>query len=552
MEQHEKAFVEELKYCLRKSDIIKARAALQFFPEASAKTQREVLDAIAKAPDEVAFPLLECLSRLPVSAPDIRDTVTVLLYEKSYKKPARIIDFIRSKDTKDRRLYVSVVGNLKLHDALPCLDDILRNETDEELLLETLMAMGKIGAPASIPGVASYLGSSNKRLKLAAIGALADIGGASSIKKLCETLTGQSDTDGVVVDTLARIQDHQSLERLAELLSSRFVDLRNAAMDHLIAIGPKAIPFVTECLKSDDDDTIIHSLNVLGNIGDLTALPAVVKVIYNEPANPNVRFAVYEAMERLPSTKSAVSLAQGLMDPVDHVSMAAAKAIDNNLSTVLVAGLRNMVEAKDEQSEKIVATLVDAGADNVFGFLLDSEVFRTYAVKHLSERAHPKTVEHFIEVLDKKGLSTLIGRIRKEQKPARAGAVRIMAVDDSKTMLKIYMRMLHAMGFEALAHEFPAQALVAAKADKPDLLITDLNMPGMNGLELSEHLRKLYSARELPILLITTQSDVIAQAVSSKGGGSDGAVKKAGIDLVLNKPFQAADLQNAVNRLLGK
>jgi CheY-like chemotaxis protein/HEAT repeat protein len=552
MEQHEKAFVEELKYCLRKGDIIKARAALQFFPEASTGTQRTVLDDILKAADAAAFPLLECLSQLPVTAPDIRDKITELLYEKSYNNAARIIDSIRAKDTKNRRLYVNVAGNLKIHGALPHLDDILRNDTDEDLLLETLTAIGKIGAPTSISGVALFLGSSNKKLKLAAIAALADIGGAASIKKLCETLTGQSDTDGVVVDTLARIQDHQCLEKLAELLSSRFVDLRNAAMDHLIAIGPKSIPFVTECLKSDDDDTIIHSLNVLGNIADITALPAVVKVIYNQPENPNVRFAVYEAMERLPSTKSAVSLAQGLTDPVDHVSMAAAKAIDNNLSTVLVAGLRNMVEAKDEQSEKIVATLVDAGADNVFGFLLDSEVFQGYAVKHLAERAHPKTVEHFLEVLEKKGLGALISRIRKEQKPTGSGTVRIMAVDDSKTMLKIYMRMLHAMGFETLAHEFPAQALVAAKADKPDLLITDLNMPGMNGLELSERIRELYSARALPILLITTQSDVVDQAVSSKGGGSDGAIKKAGIDLVLNKPFQAPDLQNAVNRLLGK
>lgn len=553
MEQHEKAFIEELKYCLRNSDVIKARAALQFFPEASAKTQDAVLDHILKGPDAVAFPLLECLSRLPVTAADMRDKITVLLYEKSYNNAARIIDFIRSKDTKDRRLYVTVAGNLRLDDALPELDGILRNETDEDLLLEALTAIGKIGAAASIPVVASFLGSSNKKLKLAAISALAEIGGPSSIKKLCETLTGQSDTDVAVVDTLARIQDHQCLERLAELLSSRFVDLRNAATDHLIAIGRKAIPFVTECLKSDDDDTVIHSLNVLGKIGDITALPAVVKVIHNEPANPNVRFAVYEAMERLPSTRSAVSLAQGLTDPVEHVSMAAAKAIDNNLSTVLVAGLRNMVEAKDDQSAKIVATLVDAGADNVFGFLLDSEVFQSYAVEHLAKHAPPKTVEHFIDVLDKRGLATLIARIRKQQKPESShAAVRIMAVDDSKTMLKIYMRMLHAMGFEALAHELPAQALVEAKAHKPDLLITDLNMPGMNGLELSERVRKLYSARDLPILLITTQSDVLGQGVSSKGGGSDGAIKKAGIDMVLSKPFQAPDLQNAVNRLLAR
>jgi len=278
MDQHEKAFLDELKYCIRRNDTIKARAAFQFFPEASAETQGKVLDEILKAPDAVAFPLLESLSRIPLN-PGMKDKVTELLYEKSYNNTARILDFIRSKDAKDKRLYVSIAGNLKIREALPCLEEILLNATDEELLLETLTAIGKVGAPSSVSGVASFLGSASGKLKLGAIGALADIGGASAIKKLCETLTGQSDTDLAVVDTLARLQDHQSLEKLAELLSSRFVDLRNTAIDHLIAIGPKAIPFVTECLKSDDDDTVIHSLNILGNIGDLTALPAIAKVI---------------------------------------------------------------------------------------------------------------------------------------------------------------------------------------------------------------------------------------------------------------------------------
>ena len=550
MEPNERAFVDELKYCIGKNDIIKAAAVLQSFLEISAKTQARVLYEIFKAPDTIAFPLLEQLSRIQVGAAEIRDKIAELIYEKAYNNTARIVDSIRVKDLKNKAFYVAIAGNLKIRETLPSLADILLDATDERLLVEAIAAVGKIGDPSSSSLIAPFLGSESARLRLAAIDALADLGGPSAIKKLCETLTGKSSTDVAVIDALARIQDHQSLEKLAELLSSRFADLRNAAIDRLVTIGPKAIPFVVDCLKTSDDDTVIHCLNILGNIGDLTALPAIVKVIYDDPKNPNVRFAVYEAMERLPSNKSAVSLAQGLTDPVNHVSMAAAKAIDKNLSTILVAGLRNMIEAQDAQSMEIVATLLDSGADNVFDVLLDSEVFQNYAVKHLTEQAHPDVVKHCLELLGKKGLGQLVSQIHGKLKPEGDHAVHILAVDDSKTMLKIYMRMVHDMGFAIDAHEFPAKALIAAKASKPDLLITDLNMPVMNGVQLSQEIRKVYNSRQLPILMITTQSDIIGQAMSGKGTGSEDAIQHAGIDLVLNKPFQADDLKNAIDRLL--
>jgi CheY-like chemotaxis protein len=550
MEHNERAFLDELKYCIGRNDMIKAGAVLQSFPEVSAKSQSKVLFEIFKAPDAIAFPLLEYLSRVQVKVAEIKDKLAELTYERSYNNAARIVDYLRSKTTLNKAFYVGIAGNLRLRETLPTLEQILFNATDEHLLLETITAVGRIGDPSSSSSVAPFLGSDSTPVRLAAIDALADLGGPSAIKKLCETLTGKSDTDLAVINALARIQDHPSLEKLAELLSSRFADLRNAAIDRLVAIGPKAIPFVVDCLKSSDDDTVIHSLNILGNIGDLTALPAIVKVIYADPKNANVRFAVYEAMERLPSTRSAVSLAQGLTDPVNHVSMAAAKAIDKNLSTVLVAGLRNMIEAQDEQSMAVVATLLDSGADNAFDVLLDSDVFQTYAVKHLAERAHPDIVAHSLELLTKKGLATLVRQIQGKLKPPKSGAIRIMAVDDSKTMLKIYLRMVHDMGFAVDAYELPAKALTAAKADKPDLLITDLNMPVMNGLQLSQALRKVYSPQQLPILMITTQSDIMGQTLPGKE--SESTVQSAGIDLVLNKPFEAADLKHAISRLLGR
>ncbi len=551
MNQKEKDFVDELKYCVGQSDVVKAVALLQFFNSISIKSQKMVLFLILKASDKVAYPMLERLVRLEVEDEDINEKITELILEKSYDNSELILEYIDKSNKKNKLLYIRVAGNLKLKKAVTLLEYILLNETHAGLLEASMIALGQIGEQSAASSIAQFLHGSNEKLKEVAIQSLAELGGSSAIKKLFEGITGSSDDDYTIVKALATTQDKLSIEKLTELLSSQFVDLRNAAIDGLIDIGVKAIPIVAENLKTDDTDTMIHSLNVLGNIGDITALPAIQKVIYNQPGDPNVRFAIYEAMERLPSSKSAISLAQGLADPVDHVRMAAAKAIDKNLSTVLIAGMKNMIEARDDESLNVVSTLIDSGADNAFNFLLESDTFQEYAVAHLVETAHPEIRDHFLTLLKSKGEKTLSKRIKDAIAPEEESKkIQVVAVDDSKMMLKIYMRALHDMGYDSLTYEFPAEAVKAVKKTKPDILITDLNMPEMNGVQLTAEIRKTYSSKQLPIIMITTQSDIAGQAVASDKGASDNAISKAGIDMVLNKPFQDTELKTAITSLL--
>lgn len=551
MNKKETDFINELKYCIEQNDVVKAVALLQFFTTISKKCQTSVLFEILKADDKTAYPMLERLSRLDAEDEIINEKIRELILEKSYDNGDLIVDYIRESKGKNKELYIQIAGDLKLKDAITPLKDILQNEKNQKTLEKAIISMGKIGDQSSASSIAKFLHGSGEMLKASAIKALAELGGSSAIKKLFEGLTGESKTDLLIIEALAERQDQESLKKLTELLSSQFTGLRHAAIDNLVKIGVKAIPVVIDNLKTDDTDTVIHSLNVLGNIGDITALPAIQKVIYNQPEDPNVRFAVYEAMERLPSTKSAISLAQGLTDPIDHVRMAAAKAIDKNLSTVLVAGMKNMIEAKDEQSLQVVSTLIDSGADNAFNFLLESQTFQDYAFGHLVDTAHPDIREHFLKLLKSKGDKKLTKRIKDALTPEdTAKKIKVAAVDDSKMMLKIYMRKLHELGYESETFEFPAKAIKAFKKSKPDILITDLNMPEINGFQMCEEIRKTYNAKQLPIIMVTTQSDVASQSVTADDGSSQNVIEKAGIDIVLNKPFEDTDLQKAITSLL--
>jgi two-component system chemotaxis response regulator CheY len=116
---------------------------------------------------------------------------------------------------------------------------------------------------------------------------------------------------------------------------------------------------------------------------------------------------------------------------------------------------------------------------------------------------------------------------------------RVMAVDDSKTMREMVSFTLRSAGFEVSEAEDGRKALTAIEAAPVDLVITDLNMPNMDGATLIRSLRANPRFRGTPILMLTTESDPEKKA--------DG--KAAGATGWLVKPFDPQKLVDLVRRL---
>lgn len=84
---------------------------------------------------------------------------------------------------------------------------------------------------------------------------------------------------------------------------------------------------------------------------------------------------------------------------------------------------------------------------------------------------------------------------------------RILAVDDSKTMRDMVSFTLKGAGYDVLVADDGVNALSALDGENVDLIITDVNMPNMNGIELVQKLRGDPRFRATPILILTTESD---------------------------------------------
>ncbi len=117
----------------------------------------------------------------------------------------------------------------------------------------------------------------------------------------------------------------------------------------------------------------------------------------------------------------------------------------------------------------------------------------------------------------------------------------ILAVDDSNSMRQMVAFTLKGAGYTVIEAASGEQALTHAKATKCDLVLSDVNMPGMDGITLIGELRKLPDYKFTPILMLTTEA----------GSDKKQAGKAAGATGWLVKPFDPEQLLATIKRVLG-
>jgi CheY-like chemotaxis protein len=104
--------------------------------------------------------------------------------------------------------------------------------------------------------------------------------------------------------------------------------------------------------------------------------------------------------------------------------------------------------------------------------------------------------------------------------------IKIVVADDSGTMRIMFKQILNKAGYENLVMAVNgADGLEKVKAEKPDLVISDWNMPQMDGLEFLQELRKTDEFKNLPFIMATAQSDK-GQQLTIMNAGANGHVPK--------------------------
>lgn len=531
--------IEELQENIKTGDALKAQLVLSYLDQVDQKTRMRLVYILSRAEPDFSVPLFIYLLTDQMTVADEMPIIRETLLSVLLAYPEKIIEFLGSSKIKDKSELIRVVGELRFEDATFVLLDLMAASEDESEILLIIESLGLIGDPLAINALTDYLYAANRDLIIAAVQSLGQVGTPTAMHRLAERMGTDNEIDYLILSIFSEVQDHVSLEKLNDTIRSHYAHMRSFAKSELVRIGPKVVPVLIENLLNNDPDLLIHTLNVLGDIADESAVVPIRKLLTNEPKSANVRFAAYEALALLPLKKGAYTLTAGLSDPEDHVCIAAARAIEKNFSTILGAGIKNLLRGPENEARHIVKTIVNAQVDNMFVHLADDEVFEELALFYLPH-AHKDIRDHYHKLLLQAGKNDFANKLTGEEE--QAVRPKVVAVDDSRMILNIYKATLHELGYEPVLFEFPASALEWLQTEKPLMVLTDLNMPKITGIQLTQKIREKYADKLLPIIMVTTQNE----------SQDNEAAYAAGVNAIVHKPFNSKSLAAAMNGILKK
>lgn len=524
-------------------------ATLDDFRNKEFLDQITILNEISGSKDPETLPGLVDLLKNPVGDTSIDYMVVNALNAVLSANEDKVIEGLIDNHDGYRILCIRVAGEHAFKRAAAPLVDIAAGETDADRLMEVLTSLARIGDPMSISVFRENLGHEDSFIQSSSIEALGKMQDEESIPTF-ENLIIDSEapdrfevcdiTTWKAVEALASFASNQTIGFLVSKLHHKNPTVRRIITDSLVAIGTPTIPMLFDAFEQGETDDKILSANVLGFVGDRSGADGLVAAFDKGLANDeNVRYAVYEALGRIGTMKGIICLVDGLQETDELILMAVIGGLEKHVNPGMIAALTKFICAADEQADRLAKAVISSHATRIFDALYETEGAADALMDTLAESKDAEIIEDFREIL------TQIGSDRAEADIKRlpnisAGTKKALAADDSRSMCAMHRAILTDLGYEPFIGANGEEAYdFVEQGEEFDVIITDMNMPVMDGMELVGKLRNTPGYEDVPIIMVTTESE----------SSQIDLAEKAGVTAFVTKPFKPDTLKAKIEEL---
>jgi CheY-like chemotaxis protein/HEAT repeat protein len=459
---------------------------------------------------------------------------------------------IKSGNMREKALCINIAGIHHFASAVPLLHSLLRNDQYKELHTESFFALGEIKSPESLGLFREYIHHADEVLASLAMQMVGQYRDEDSIETLLAFIEQAEKVEeyetcslqvGMAVEALAAIRTEKSISYLVSRIHHRNATIRRIIHDALVKIGAATIPLLATVFDGSDTDSKILAANILGLIGSKLGGEVMVRALDAEKANdPNVRYAIYEAFGRIPFLKGLTCLIDALQSDDDLILMAVLTALENQVSPGVIAKLKEIIDEGGTHRGKIIRALVSVKAVHMFKNLYADEKIAQAMMAEIAQTGDPDVIAVF-----KTALAMMEGAAAKADLAKLSAVVvaetgrDVLVADDSRAMLSFYKSVSPDLGLKIQTAGNGREALDLMEAGQSfDLIITDMNMPVMDGLELTRKIRQKIGNTKIPIIMVTTESEQAQRDMA----------RTAGVDSFITKPFTAAVLKEKLNSFL--
>ncbi len=516
-------YIDEIIYSGRENDVVKLSFLAEQFPELIQQQQHRAVEMAFIHVDKET--ILEATTKIILLGQVVQNDnilLRVALEELLPLYPHKIATLIESlkSDQKETLLFLlNCAIESGESSVAPSLQQRLRRATDEKETTLLLKALGELGTENEIHTIAEYLYSDNSTFQIAAIKALAAMRLTKAVELLGRALERDVSLAPIIINSMIALGEPTAYYILAHHLSTNNSRIRSFLSQKLVSLGSIVLPEMLSILQNSiTDNHLIALLGVIRDIGSSKAAKYIRKLIHKHHINPNVRVAAYETLAAIDYKSSAFVLLAGLDDPVDDVAFAVASALNDNLDEHIKEGLHHFVFSGIYPIKRFGEIFLFSHATTIVKELMREEVFKNeiYALCQQPQMAE------FREIYS---LSFAEEEEEREE-------YTLWAIDDSKVILMMYRQFASHYGVRIKTFSSGQEGLDALREERPPLIYVDLNMPYMSGIEFAEEVRKQYPKSELPLILVTTQSDVEKDCDLSNNLFSEICYKPFTIDLL--------------------
>lgn len=521
---------------------------LEDFRARSFAEQITILNQIQESRDNSAVPHLFELMKKPLNDTMVDHLVATSLQSLLSYNESIVLGKLRNGDLKEKLLCMNSAAINGFTAAVPLLHEIIEDSTNESLYSDILISLARLKSPESLNIFRKFINYPDELVSTSCIEMLGVFRDTESIEILTSIINNAELDDqyevctlqaGMAVQSLASIKTEKALSFLVSKIHHRNATLRRRIQDELIKIGPDVIPFLAPIFLENDNDKKILASNILGFIGSRKGGEILVQALDSGKAvDPNIKYAIYEAFGRIPFLKGLMCLVDALRVEEDGlILLSVVTALNEQVNPGVISAINEIIASDNDQSKRLIRALVSAKATIIFKSIYENEKNTKLILPVIAETKDPETLEAFKSVLSgidgdraRKDLETLS---KADLDTCEKG---LLAVDDSKAMLSFYRSIAAEIGFRIMTAMNGKEALdLIESGEEFDLIITDMNMPIMDGIEFTKQLRNSIGYEETPVIMVTTESEQSQRDLAASAGISSFVTKPFTIDIIKEK-----------------